>query len=285
VGFVFIEMRSRVPMVDFGFFRSRTFFGANVVAFFVSFAMLAQFFFIALYMQNILNYSPLGTGVRFLPATALIIVMGPLAGRLTDRVGPRPLMTLGLVIVAASIFVQSRITVHSGYLLLLPGFLLMGIGMGLVMSPMSTAGMNAVDRTKAGVASGVLSMSRMVGGTFGVAVMGALVTVIGRSKIDSALPQVPAATRTDLVNSLGSGGLTGHQASPHVVSAVHEAFVSALSTGLTIGAASTFGAAILAWFLIAPTTPQARSSAALATDGAVPAESLPEEASSEISLA
>ena len=73
--------------------------------------------------------------------------------------------------------------------------MLMGLGMGLVMSPMSTAAMNAVDRTKAGAASGVLSMSRMVGGTFGVAVMGALVTTIGRSKIDSLLPHVPAATR------------------------------------------------------------------------------------------
>jgi EmrB/QacA subfamily drug resistance transporter len=285
VGFVVIEMRSGAPMVDFRFFRSRTFFGANVVAFFVSFAMLAQFFFIALYMQNILNYSPLGTGVRFLPATALIIVMGPLAGRLTDGVGPRPLMTLGLVVVAASIFVQSHITVHSGYLLLLPGFLLMGMGMGLVMSPMSTAAMNAADRTKAGVASGVLSMSRMVGGTFGVAVMGALVTVIGRSKIDSSLPHVPAATRTELVNSLGSGGIAGHQASQHVVSAVHDAFVSALSTGLTIGAASTFGAAILAWFLIAPMSPQTKPAGGVVSEAPAPPGPVREDPAPEISLA
>ena len=71
------------------------------------FAMLAQFFFIALYMQNILDYSPLQAGIRFLPSTVVIIVMGPLAGRLTDRVGPRPLMTAGLLIVAAALFVQS----------------------------------------------------------------------------------------------------------------------------------------------------------------------------------
>ncbi len=83
-------------MVDFSFFRSRTSLGANIVAFIVSFAMFAQFFFMALYMQNILHYSPLQTGIRFLPSTLVIIVMGPLAGRLTDRIGPRPLMTLGL---------------------------------------------------------------------------------------------------------------------------------------------------------------------------------------------
>src|SRR5207248_1628780 len=196
----------KAPMLDFSFFRTRTSLGANIVAFLVSFAMFAQFFFLTLYMQNVLHYSPLQTGVRFLPATLVIIVMGPLAGRLTDKVGARPLMTLGLAIVGGALLIQSRLTVHSGYGLLLPGFVLMGAGMGLVMSPMSTAAMNAVDRTKAGAASGVLSMSRMVGSTFGVAVMGALVTTIGRSKIDAALPHLPAATRSELANSLGSGG-------------------------------------------------------------------------------
>ena len=91
------------------------------MAFIVSFAMLAQFFFLALYMQNFLHYSPLQMGVRFLPSTLVIIVMGPLAGRLTDRVGPRLPMTLGMVIVAAALFIQSRLTIHSGYGLLLPG--------------------------------------------------------------------------------------------------------------------------------------------------------------------
>jgi EmrB/QacA subfamily drug resistance transporter len=280
IAFVVIELRVRVPMVDFNFFRSHTFFGANLVAFLVTFAMLAQFFFMALYMQNILHYSPLGTGLRFLPATALIIVMGPIAGRLTDRIGPRPLMTLGLLVVSASVFVQSHIKVHSSYSLLLVGFVLMGIGMGLVMSPMSTAAMNAVDRTKAGVASGVLSMSRMVGGTFGVAVMGALVTAIGRSKIDSSLPQLPASARATIVNSLGGGGAPGAgHASPQVISAVQHAFVSALSIGLTIGAATTLCGAVLAWALIRNPRPQSPPQTVTEQEPA------PEEAAPEVSLA
>jgi len=249
--FVRIELRSRAPMVDFAFFRSRSFLGSNLVAFFVTFAMFSQFFFLTLYMQNVLGYTPLETGLRFLPATILIIVSGPIAGRLADRVGSRPLMTIGLLMVAGALTIQSGLTIHSGYGLLLPGFMLMGLGMGLVMSPMSTAAMNAVDRTKAGLASGTLSMSRMVGGTFGVAVMGALVTAIGRSQLDSSLPHLPAAVRSALASALGSGGSgTGVHSAPQVVAASHHAFVAALGTGLTIGAAVAAASALLAAVLI-----------------------------------
>jgi hypothetical protein len=96
-------------------------------------------------------------------------------------------------------------------------------------------------------------MSRMVGGTFGVAVMGALISTIGRSHIDSSLPHVSAATRARLADSLGAGGATaGHHAPLAVVSAVREAFVSALGSGLMIGAIVTFCGAIAAWLLIEP---------------------------------
>jgi EmrB/QacA subfamily drug resistance transporter len=250
--FVLIEHRVRAPMVDFAFFRSRTSAGANLVGFLVTFGMFAQFFFITLYLQNVLHYSALQTGLRFLPATIVIIIMGPLAGKLTDRVGPRSLMTLGLLIVAGAMLIQSRINVHSGYGLLLPGFIGMGLGMGLVMSPMSTAAMNAVDRTKAGAASGVLSMSRMVGGSVGLAAMGALVAAVGRSQISSLLPHLPAGARADIVSSLGSGSgsIGAHQASPQIVHAIHLAFISALGTGLLIGAVVMVVGALLAWVLI-----------------------------------
>ena len=172
--FAVIERRVKEPMVDFTLFRSQTFLGTNAIAFIVSFAMLAMFFFTALYMQNILGYSAIEAGVRFLPSTLMIVAIAPLAGRLTDRIGPRPLLVSGLTLVTFALFLQTRIDLHTGYGLLLPAFILMGIGMALTMSPMSTAAMNAVEPQKAGVASGILSMSRMVGGTFGVAALGAL---------------------------------------------------------------------------------------------------------------
>ena len=103
-----IERRSPAPIVDFDFFRSRSFVGANVVAFAISFGMFAVFFFLALYMQNILGYSPLETGVRFLPSTLVIMVAGPLAGRLADRVGPRTPLVIGLLAGHASRWPGSR---------------------------------------------------------------------------------------------------------------------------------------------------------------------------------
>ncbi len=249
--FVQIELRRRVPMVDFSFFRARSFVGANLVAFVVSFAMLAMFFFLALYMQNIRGYTPLQAGVRFLPSTALVIVMGPLAGRLADRVGPRPLMTLGLVTVSGALFWLSHVTVSSGYGTLLPGFMLMGIGIGLTMSPMSMAAMNSVEQTKAGVASGILSQNRMVGGTFGVAVTGALVSSLGSSKINQLLPHLPAARRAQLSEGLGSGGVLSG-VPPRVLEATHEAYVYALQYGLRVGASVALVGSILAWILVAP---------------------------------
>jgi EmrB/QacA subfamily drug resistance transporter len=251
ISFVQIELRRRVPMVDFSFFRARSFVGANVVAFIVSFAMLAMFFFLALYLQNIRDYTPLQAGIRFLPSTALVIVMGPLAGRLSDRVGPRPLMTLGLLFVSGALFLLSQMTVSSSYTTLLPGFILIGIGIGLTMSPMSTAAMNSVEQTKAGVASGILSQNRMVGGTFGVAVTGALVSSLGGSKINQLLPHVPAGRRAQLTESLGSGGVL-HGVSPRVLEATHEAYVYALQYGLRVGAVVALLGSILAWVLVAP---------------------------------
>jgi EmrB/QacA subfamily drug resistance transporter len=210
--FALVERRVRVPMVDFSFFASKTFLGASLVAFIVSFAMLAMFFFIAIYMQTIEHYTPLQAGIRFLPTTLCVIVISPLSGRLADRIGSRPLMTGGLVLVAISLFWQSHLSVGSGFAFLAPGFVLMGVGMGCIMSPMSAAAMNAVDRTKAGVAGGILSMSRMIGGTLGIAVLGALV----------GNPRAP------------------------------EAYVDSLGHGLRIGSVVAAVGALVAWTLISP---------------------------------
>jgi MFS family permease len=228
--------------------------GANVVAFAISFGMFAVFFFLALYMQNILGYSPLEAGVRFLPSTLVIMIAGPLAGRLADRVGPRTPLVAGLALVTISLAWQSRIEVDTTFSFLVVPFILLGLGMGFTMSPMSTAAMNAVDRTKAGVASGTLSMTRMVGGTFGVAALGALVAAVGRHDLAESLPGVPEPVRERLVDALGSGAVVAG-APGNVRAASEQAFVDALGTGLTIAAIATALAAVAAWFMIDPVRP------------------------------
>jgi EmrB/QacA subfamily drug resistance transporter len=195
VAFVAIELRVKVPMVEFHFFSDRNFLGAVVVALIVSFAMLGVFFFLALYMQNILRYSALEAGVRFLPSTLMIVGVAPVAGRLSDRFGARWLIAGGLTIVAASLWSFSGLAVDSTYLDLLPGFMLLGIGIAMTMSPMTSAAMNAVAVEKAGVASGVLSMFRMIGGSLGVAVTGAI--------FQASVGDAATATPADFVDALG----------------------------------------------------------------------------------
>jgi len=172
--FVWVENRSPAPMVEFDLFKTRAFIGATSVAFIITFAMLGSFFFMAIYLQNVLGYGALEAGVRFLPTTVVIAIVAPLAGRLSDRVGPGVPMAGGLAILSASMYLFAQIDPATTYGYLVIPFTLMGLGIALVMSPMSAAAMNAVSVQKAGVASGILQMARMVGGTVGVAATGAI---------------------------------------------------------------------------------------------------------------
>lgn len=182
VAFGVLQWRATEPMVNLGFFRSRNFNAGNATAFLVTFSMFATFFFITIYMQQVMGLSPLQTGVRFLPMTLLIIITAPISGRLSDRHGSRWLLAGGMTLVAISLGLESRITDHSGYLTLLPAFLVGGVGMGMTMSPMTALVMGSVDRTKAGAASGVLSMTRMIGGVFGVAALTAVFEHLSASR-------------------------------------------------------------------------------------------------------
>jgi MFS family permease len=202
--FVAVELRGRAPMVEFKFFGERNFLGANAVAFVVTFAMLGTFFFMALYMQDVLGYSALEAGVRFLPTTMVIAVIAPLAGRLTDRIGPLTPMAGGLGILAVDMYLFSRIDPATTYSDLLLPFVLMGIGIALVMSPMSTAAMNAVSHHKAGIASGILQMSRMIGGAVGVAATGAIFQAQLGAFDPAALATGGEAARADFVHALSS---------------------------------------------------------------------------------
>jgi EmrB/QacA subfamily drug resistance transporter len=206
--FVAIERRVAAPIVEFALFRTRQFIGTNLVAFIITFAMMGTFFFMALYMQDILGYSALEAGVRFLPTTLVIAVVAPISGRLADRLGPSTPMSAGLAILAVSMFMFAGISPSTTYSGLLVPFILMGFGIALVMSPMSTAAMNAVNVQKSGVASGILQMSRMVGASVGVAATGAIFqSQLGSGFNPSALATAPDQARATFVDALSSAML------------------------------------------------------------------------------
>jgi EmrB/QacA subfamily drug resistance transporter len=173
-GFVGWELRTRVPMLDLSLFRNGTFAGANVVILLVGLAMFGVFFFVSLYMQNILGFSAVEAGAAFLPMTLLIIVVAPVAGKLSDRVGSRWLMTGGMVLVGVQLLYYSTLGTDAGFWNLLPGLLVGGVGMAATMTPSAAAIIGSVPVDQSGVGSAVMNSMRQVGGSIGIALMGAI---------------------------------------------------------------------------------------------------------------
>ncbi len=174
VSFVLLELHQRLPMMDLSLFRQGTFAGANIVALLVSLAMFGVFFFVSLYMQNILGYSAVEAGATFLPMTVLIILVAPVAGKASDRFGSRWLMATGMTLTGVSLLLYAQLDAGSSFWNVLPGLLTGGIGMAMSMSPMTAAALSAVPVDKAGVGSGILNTFRQVGGALGIAIMGAI---------------------------------------------------------------------------------------------------------------
>jgi len=175
VAFGALERHQRVPMLDLSLFRNRTFSGANTAMLFVGLAMFGTFFYVSLYMQKVLLFSPVQAGASFLPMTVLVIVVAPLAGRLADRFGSRWLVGGGMALITVMLFYYSRLGAHATFFTLLPALLIGGAGMALTMTPTTAAAMSAVAVDKAGVGSAVLNSARQVGGSLGIAVMGSIV--------------------------------------------------------------------------------------------------------------
>jgi EmrB/QacA subfamily drug resistance transporter len=178
VAFVLLERHQRLPMLDLSLFRNSTFVGANTVVLLVALAMFGVFFFVSLYMQNILGYSAVQAGAAFLPLTVLIILIAPIAGRTSDRIGSRWLMAGGMVLVSAMLLYFSMLGLNATFWTLLPAFIVGGVGMALVMTPSTAAALSGVPVDKSGVGSAVLNSFRQVGGSVGIALMGAIVASV-----------------------------------------------------------------------------------------------------------
>ena len=228
VAFVWIEIHGRTPMLDVSLFRNTTYVGANLVMLLVALAMFGVFFFVSLYMQNVLGYSAVQAGAAFLPMTMLIVLIAPVTGKLSDRFGSRWFLTGGLSLLGVQLLYFSRLGATATYWELLPAFIIGGIGMAMTMTPASAAAMRAVPVDRAGVGSAVLNSARQVGGSLGIAIMGAIVA---------------ASVSVTLQTAYQSGNPALIQKSIHQ-------FVNGFSNALVVAAIIAFAGALVAAVLV-----------------------------------
>jgi EmrB/QacA subfamily drug resistance transporter len=232
--FVAAEHFGRRPMIDLALFRKRAFVGAQTTAFALSAAVFSMFLYLTLYLQNILGYSALGAGLRFLPTTALSFAAAPIAGKLSANVSVRLLLGGGLALDGVALLLMRGLTPGSHWTHLLPGFLCLGTGVGLVNPPLASTAIAVVPPQQAGMASGVNSTFRQVGIATGIAALGA----IFQRHMTSALGAKAARAAS-----------SGH-VPPQARHAATAAFVGGLNEIFLIGAILAFVGALLALALV-----------------------------------
>ena len=172
--FGLVELRQEQPMFDVRLFRVPAFTGAQIVAFTISSSMFAMFLYFTLYLQNILRYSPLQAGLRFLPLSMISFFVAPATGRLVGRVPIRILLGTGMSLITVALYLMHGVKVSSGWTTLLAGFLVGGIGIGMVNPPLATTAVSVVPVQRAGMAAGVNNTFRQVGIATGIAGLGAI---------------------------------------------------------------------------------------------------------------
>jgi EmrB/QacA subfamily drug resistance transporter len=175
--FVGWEARARDPLMPFSIFRLRTLVGANVAGLILGTIIFSVFLVLTLYMQQVLGYSPLETGVAYLAVAGTTVIWSAVAAQLVTRVGVKPVLVAGMTFLAAGLASFTQVSVGGSYLGdLLPGFLLIAIGMGFSFVPISIAGLAGVEPSEAGLASGLLNTSQQIGGALGIAALSAIAT-------------------------------------------------------------------------------------------------------------
>ncbi|MGH2982046.1 MAG: MFS transporter [Solirubrobacterales bacterium] len=252
LAFLVIERRSSHPMLDLALFRKPAFNGVSTVAFALSAAMFSMFLYITIYIQGVLDYSPLEAGIRFLPLTLLSFAVSPLAGALSHRIPLRMLMGVGLAAVGVGLLLMRGLGADSEWTALLAGFLVAGAGIGLTNPGIGQAAIAVVPAARAGMASGINTTFRQVGIATGVAGLGA----VFQSRIDSRLAELMPGAPSGLGEAVASGGSRGAEAAAppgaraQVALDAKIAFVGALNDILLIGAVIAFAGAAVGFLLV-----------------------------------
>jgi EmrB/QacA subfamily drug resistance transporter len=251
--FLAIERRSDHPMLDLTLFRKPAFNGVSAVAFCLSAGMFALFLYLTIYMQGVLDYSPLEAGLRFLPLTVLGFVVAPISGALSHRVPIRILLGMGLTIVGIGLLLMHGVSIDSTWTTLLVGFVLAGIGIGTTNPGIGQAAIAFVPVEKSGMGSGINTTFRQVGIATGVAGLGAVFQGRVDSQLSELLPNAPDGLG-EVVASGGSHAVSELSLPPAVhAKAVHAAdvaFVSGFNDIVLIAAIISFVGAALGFLLV-----------------------------------
>ncbi len=236
IAFVVIELRQERPMFDLTLFRNRTFTGAALVGFTISASMFAMFLYITLYIQGVLGYKPLDAGLRFLPITVLSFFVAPIAGRLSVRMPVRALLSFGLVLVGTGLLLMGGLSTDSAWTALLPGFLVAGVGVGMVNAPLVSTAVGVVAPARSGMASGINNTFRQLGVATGIAVLGALLQHEITLKTERALQGMPglAGRAKGIAEAFagGQGQMVAAKAPPAARPRILELFTSSYVNGL-----------------------------------------------------
>jgi EmrB/QacA subfamily drug resistance transporter len=240
--FAVAELTQPQAMFDLRLFRNPTFTGAAITAFALSASLFAMFLYFTLYLQTILGFSPLGTGLRFLPITVLGFFVAYAAGNLTTRVPARLMLGGGLVFVGAGLLSMRGLSSSSAWTALLLGFLLCGFGMGVVNPALASTAIGVVPPQRSGMASGINSTFRQVGIATGIAGLGAIFQSGISSRLATHLAGTPLASQSSsLAKAISAGGAQqvlakvppGSRAQATL--AVHSAFTGAMNELLLVG--------------------------------------------------
>jgi EmrB/QacA subfamily drug resistance transporter len=260
--FFVAETRQSRPMLDLSLFRRPAFTGASIVAFSVSASMFSMFLYLTLYIQDILGFSPLQAGLRFLPITLVSFVVAPISGRLSERVPIRLLLGCGLVLVSGGLLAMTAVDASSGWTTLIPGFLLAGVGIGMINPPLASTAVGVVHHSRSGMASGINNTFRQVGIATGIAGLGAIFQHDVTQKTTATLAssgagrQALGASHGRLSGALVSGEVRHLAASlpaqprAALLHASRLGFTDAFTTILLIAAAIALVGAVLAFALV-----------------------------------
>jgi EmrB/QacA subfamily drug resistance transporter len=258
--FLLVERRARQPLIELRLFRSRNFTGDNIVLFFVQFALIGLTVFGAIFVQDILGFSAIEAGLTLLAVTLPLLVVAPRAGKLYDRIGPRVLAGAGTALAAGGLLWCGAVLGKQSYPWLVPGYVALGVGIGLIMGPANTDGMNAAARDLRGQASGVIQTVRQIGGTVGLAIMGTVVASVKNSNLETSL-SAEGATSAQIhqIEAVLSQSPAEQQAAVQsipggkqelVLEAVQDATVSGISWSYYVGGAVLVLASVVAFAVL-----------------------------------